>query len=128
VRVQPARASCQAVPGGWPRTCGQSGGWAACVASLLAVAGGGAAVASGVAAVLGRSRPIVRGGFPRGASRLGLIGLERVADRGADVALTGRFVAALGRAVSGVGVPIGLTRSSDAATGESVATGGPAVR
>ena len=81
---------------------------AACVASPLAVAGGGAAVASGVAAVLGRSRPIVRGGFPRGASCLGLIGLERVADRGADVALPGRFVAALGRAVSGVGVPIGL--------------------
>jgi anti-sigma regulatory factor (Ser/Thr protein kinase) len=73
-----------------------------------AVAGRGAAVAPGVPAVLGRIGSIVRGRSPRGTGYLGLIGLERVADRGANVALPGRTVAALGRAVSGVGVPIGL--------------------
>jgi hypothetical protein len=106
----PRSACARLLPGGAGIAADVRSVWrlAACVATLLAAAGGGAAVASGVAAVLGRSRPVVRGGSPRGASCLGLIAVERVADRRAEVALPGRFVAALGRAVSGVGVPIGL--------------------
>jgi serine/threonine-protein kinase RsbW/stage II sporulation protein AB (anti-sigma F factor) len=94
----------------------------------LAVAGGGAAVASGVAAVLGRSRSILSGRFPCGTSHLGLIRLERVADRGADVPLPGRSVAALGRAVAGVGVLLGLVAIIGGCHRETVATGGPAIR
>jgi len=85
-----------------------SRGLAVCGVLPLAVAGGGAAVASGVVAVLGRNRSTLSGRFPRRTSQLGLIRLERVADRGADVPLPARWVAALGRAVSRVGVPIGL--------------------
>ncbi|CAA9490377.1 MAG: hypothetical protein AVDCRST_MAG69-1307 [uncultured Solirubrobacteraceae bacterium] len=81
---------------------------AAFLASPLAVGGAGAPVASRVAAVVGCSRPIVPGGFPCRASQFGLIRVKRVADRGADITLTGRFVANLGHAVSLVGVPIGL--------------------
>jgi hypothetical protein len=101
---------------------------AAFLASPLAVAGGGAAVASGVTAVFGCSRPIVLGGFPRGASCLRLIGLERVADRGAEVALPGRFVAALGCAVPGVGVPIGLIAVIGSSHGRERTDRRPAVR
>jgi hypothetical protein len=81
---------------------------AAFIASPLAVAGGGPAVAPGIAAIPGGSRPIVRGRLAPGARDLGLILFERVADRGEDVALPSDAVTALGRAISGVGVPIGL--------------------
>ena len=87
---------------------GSVGGLAAFVASLLAVAGRGAAVACGCAAIVGRVGAIVGGRLSRGARLLGLVELERVADRGADVALPGSLVALLGFAVPGVGGPIGL--------------------
>ena len=101
----------------------------ACVASLLAVVGGGAAVAAGAVAVFGRSCPIVAGWFSCCASYLGLVGFERVADRGADVAVPGRLVAALGSAVSVVGVAISLIAVIGYGHGRSLATfGGGAMR
>lgn len=67
---------------------------------------GGAAVASGAPAILGRSGSVVRGRLAPGAGDLGLILLERVANHSADVAFPGCPVAGLGRAVSGVGLLI----------------------
>jgi hypothetical protein len=81
---------------------------AAFVAALLAVAGGGAAVASGVCAILGRRGAVVGSGLTLGAGHLGLIWFQRVADRCTEVALSGRLVARLGRTISGVSRSIGL--------------------
>jgi len=95
------------------------------VASLLAVPGRGAAVASGCAAVPGRSGSIVGGRLARGASLLGLVGLDRVADRSADVASPGGLVAMFGFAVSGVGGQIGPIAVFALRHGRSVAFHGP---
>jgi hypothetical protein len=81
---------------------------AAFVAALLAVAGTGATVRSGACAILGRGRAIVGGGLALGPGRLGLVRVQRVAERGVDVSLSGSLVSGLCGTISGVGRAIGL--------------------
>jgi hypothetical protein len=78
------------------------------VASLLSIACRRAAILSGVPAVLGRIRAIIGGWLARAAGGLGLIRFERVADCGAHVATAGCSVTLFSRAISRIGVFVGL--------------------
>lgn len=82
--------------------------FAPCVARPVPVLRGGAAVASRSSSVIGRSGSILRGRLAPCAGDFGLIGLERVADRSADVASPGLAVAGFRGPVSSVGLLIEL--------------------
>jgi len=80
------------------------------VSSLLAVACGGATVAAGTSAILGRRPPIVGGGLSLGAGDLGLIRFQRVADRCVDVSPSGSAISRLSGTISRVGRSVGLVK------------------
>jgi anti-sigma regulatory factor (Ser/Thr protein kinase) len=81
---------------------------AAFAASPFAVGCRGATVVPGPHAIPGRRRAIVRSRSALGLSGLGLIFLQRVADRRADVTFPGRPVPRLRRTVSRLSRAIGL--------------------
>ena len=95
-------------PSAWGREALSVVAVAAFVAALFAVACRRPTVASGASAIPSRRRAIVGSGLALGPRDLGLIRFQCVADRRANVSLSGSSVSCLCRTVSGLSGAIGL--------------------